>query len=72
MTDIAERIKGWKNRDTELDRRIAEFEKQYKHPNPCGQYKMTHYCIHLVNAQQKRFGREAKALLDDLVALSGK
>lgn len=72
MIDIAEHIKGWKNRDAELDRRIAEFEKQYKHANPCEQYKMTHYCVHLVNAQQKRFGRETKALLNDLVALSSK
>ena len=68
MTDI----ESWKKREAELDRQIADFEKKFKHIRPCTEYKRTGYCIHLVNAQEKRFGNDTKALIGELVAISEK
>ena len=69
---LAERIKDWEKKDAELDNRMALFENQYKHTKPCKRYIQTGYCLHLVNAQQRNFGKEANSLVADLVAIAKK
>ncbi len=64
-------VSEWKREDAELDRKIAQFEKEYKHAKPCKRYLETNYCVHLVNAQEKKFGKESKALIGRLIAISG-
>ena len=71
MTDSEQSIRDWEMKDAELDGQIAVFEKQFRHIKPCEQYKRTGYCVHLVNAQQKKFGKNTKALVEDFVAISG-
>lgn len=67
---LAEQIKGWEQKDAELDKEIELFERQYKHLKPCKRYKETGYCPHLVNAQYRKFGKRADTLIGNLVAMS--
>jgi undecaprenyl pyrophosphate synthase len=69
MYDTREQAQNWERRDEELNHRIALFEKEFKHMKPCKRYIETKYCVHLVNAQQKKFGKDANNLLADLVGI---
>lgn len=70
MNDIQKSTQNWERRDEELNRKIVVFEKEFKHMKPCKRYIETKYCVHLVNAQQKKFGKDANSLLADLVGIS--
>lgn len=72
MTNLEERIKDWEKKDEELDSQIALFEKQFRHPKPCEEYKRTGYCVHLVNAQQRKFGKDTKAHIENIIDISGR
>lgn len=54
-------------RDKNLNRRIEEWSKTFKHKKVCRQYKLTKYCIHLAEAEKRKFGRESDTLDDFLV-----
>ena len=69
MNDTRKLAQNWQMRDKELDDKIAVFETEFKHIKPCKRYIETKYCVHLVNAQQKKFGKEANGLLADLIEI---
>jgi len=72
MTDLEQKMESWEKRDAELDREMELFEGQYKHTKPCRRYIETGYCTHLVNAQQRKFGKDADALIADLASMAKK
>lgn len=57
-------------RNADLLKRIESWETTYKHKKPCEEYKRTGFCLHLLNAQNKKFGKESKQIFADLATMS--
>ena len=49
-------------KETNLIMKIEKWSDTFKHENPCEQYKLTKYCIHLAKAEQRKFGKESDSL----------
>lgn len=49
-------------KEKDLAMRIEEWSKTFKHKKVCKQYKLTKYCIHLAQAEQRKFGKESDVL----------
>jgi hypothetical protein len=67
---IMDKIDELKTRNANLLKNIGAWESTYKHRRPCEEYKKTGFCLHLLNAQNRKFGKESKRIFSDLASLT--
>lgn len=59
-------IEEWDSEDSKLIAEMDDFEENWKHANPCEQYKKVGYCNHLEKAQKRKFGLRVKTQISIL------
>lgn len=62
-------VKDWKEKECVLAKEMEEWEKNWKHRQPCERYKRTGFCNHLLKAQNRKFSNRTKSLLFELTEL---
>ena len=48
-------IEAWDNEDAKLVAEMNDFESNWKHRKPCKDYIQNGYCMHLEQAQSRKF-----------------
>ncbi len=56
-------IVEWDNEDVKLIAEMKDFENNWKHKKPCKEYIKNRYCVHLEQAQSKKFKSRVRAHL---------
>ncbi|MGI0141562.1 MAG: hypothetical protein ACREBF_02845 [Candidatus Micrarchaeales archaeon] len=72
LKDSENNIDGYRKKEDDLLQKIEGWEKEYKHRNPCERYTKTGFCLHMLNAQNRKFGKESKQLFLNLIEITQK